>query len=240
MARGYDWAFTRRDHPVPGAGASSGPYASFNLGGGLGDDPAAVAANRAALQTWWGPPAMPVVFMRQVHGACVCVVDEPPVAVPECDALITTRPGLALAVLVADCVPVLLAAADGRAVAAVHAGRAGVCAGVVPAAVAELNRLGTSPKDIRAYLGPAIGGCCYELPAKLRDQVAAAIPQAHATTRWGAPALDLPAAVRAQLASAGVDRVQADGTCAFESAAHFSYRRDGVTGRFAGLIAIRA
>jgi len=138
--------------------------------------------------------------------------------------------------MVADCVPVLLVGADvaGNAVlAAAHAGRPGVASAVVPATVAEMRRRGA--RDISAWLGPSICGACYEVPEQLRADVAAAIPETWSTTSWGTPALDLPAGVRAQLASLDVS-VEYSGECTLENDALFSYRRDSLTGRFAGLV----
>lgn len=232
--RGARLRFTGRSDP-PG-GVSSGRYAALNLGGHVGDDPERVAANRRLLA---GPDGPPVAFMQQVHGNRVTVLDRHPGAeVPDSDALVTTTPGLPVAVLVADCVPVLLAGRRGEVVAAVHAGRAGVQAGVAAAAVRAIAGLGVAPSALTALIGPAIGGCCYEVPGELREQVCAAVPQARARTRWGTPSLDLPAAVTAQLLAAGVPEVRRQGPCTFQSPRHYSYRRDGVTGRFAGVAQI--
>ena len=194
------------------------------------------------LRTALGLTTTPI-FMQQVHGAGVAVISDPPLPgapdVPGVDALVTTRPDVALAVLVADCVPLLLFEPAGDVVAAVHAGREGVRAGVVDAVLSVIEGLGARPQRIRAVLGPAIGGCCYEVPQQLREGIAAVVPSARATTRWGTPALDLPAAVTAQLRAGGVAQVRVDGRCTYESARHFSYRREGGTGRGAGVVVIR-
>ena len=147
--------------------------------------------------------------------------------------------------LVADCVPVLLAAADGAAVAAVHVGRQGLVRGVLPAALARLAEHGAAAADLYAAVGPSICGRCYEVPAALREEVAAQVPGTAATTAWGTPALDLPAGVLAQLAAAGVTRVHHLAACAREDERFYSYRRagqagDGATGRFAGVVGRRA
>lgn len=217
-------------------GMSRAPFATLNLGDHVGDDPAAVAANRRQLAASLGRdhaagPAA-VRYMRQTHSDTVAVVreDGPP---PEADALVTDRPGLALAVLVADCVPVLFTAPGVAAVA--HAGRRGTQAGVVPATLAAMERLGARPADMRVTLGPAVCGGCYEVPAAMRAEVAAAVPAAWATSRGGTPSLDLRAGLAAQLAAAGVDQVVIDARCTAEDGELFSYRRDGDTGRFAGL-----
>lgn len=222
-------------------GVSVAPYDELDLGDHVGDDPAAVAENRHRVANRLGAPGL--AFMAQVHGRDVAVVDRPPVPgdpAPQADALVTAVPGVALAVLVADCVPVLLAAADGTAVGVVHAGRKGVAAGVVGAAVDVLARLGAEPADLYAVVGPAICGGCYEVPEDMRAEVTARAPAAYAVTRAGAPALDLPAAVLAQLDAAGVRRVERVPVCTAESPQLYSHRRDGVTGRFAGVVLVDA
>lgn len=215
-------------------GASKPPYASFNLGSHVGDDPEAVRSNRARLARATGLGTDRQVWMEQVHGAAVAAVDGPRAApVPETDALVTATPGLALIVLVADCVPVLLASP--AAVGAVHAGRAGAAAGVVPAAVAALIELGADPGATDALLGPSICGACYEVPAELQASVEAALPGSASTTRQGTPGLDLRAGLARQLADVGVARVVIDPRCTAEDPELFSHRRDGVTGRQAGV-----
>lgn len=210
-------------------GASAAPYASRNLGDHVRDDPDAVAENRRGLERELGAP---VRYMRQVHGAEVAAVRGagPP---PEADALVTARPGLALAVLVADCVPMVLTAPG--AVAVAHAGRRGLAEGIVPATLAALARLGVRPDELEARLGPAVCGRCYEVPARMRDEVGRVVPAARATSRAGTPALDLRAGLAAQLADHGVCRVVVSSRCTVEEADVYSYRRDGTTGRFAGV-----
>lgn len=216
-------------------GVSRPPYESFNLGAHVGDDPAAVAANRERLAhaAKLGPDRL--VWMQQVHGAAVGTVDGPrPGPVPETDALVTATPRLALAVLVADCVPVLLAAP--AAVAAVHAGRVGAAAGVLPAAVSAWVAAGADLAAADALLGPAVCGACYEVPAAMRDEVEAALPGSATTTRAGKPGLDLRAGLARQITGLGVSRVVLDPRCTAEDPTLFSHRRDGTTGRQAGLI----
>lgn len=209
-------------------GVSCAPYDSFNLASHVGDDPLAVAENRRRLASSLG--ADRVVFMDQVHGARVGVVGpDSPDTVAGVDALVTTTAGLAVAVLVADCVPVVLVGS--HAVAVVHAGRNGVRDGVVGAAVRVLRDAdGTA---ITATIGPAVCGGCYEVPQQLQDEVATVVPQTRVTTRWGTPGLDLTAGVCAQLDRAGVTAREVAGVCTREDPAYFSHRRDGVTGRFA-------
>ncbi|TIC88636.1 polyphenol oxidase family protein [Nocardioides sp. GY 10113] len=176
--------------------------------------------------------------MRQVHGVDVCDVDGPASGAadepPTADAVVTGERGTGLMVRVADCVPVLLADPATGVVAAVHAGRLGTARGVVPAAVARMRERGAT--DIRAWVGPHVCGGCYEVPEAMRAEVAAAVPAAHAVTRWGTPALDLGAGVAAQLADAGVPATVVPG-CTLEEQRFHSHRRDGErAGRMAGLV----
>lgn len=230
---GAHFAFTDR-----WGGVSAAPYDSLNLGGAVGDDPAAVLANRERAARALGRDPGRVVWMNQVHGREVAVVDGPwgERPVPAVDALVTTRPELALAVLTADCVPVLLADAAAGVAAAAHAGRPGLVAGVVPAAVETMITLGARPDRIIALIGPSVCGKCYEVPAAMREAAAAVVPQAYAETRAGTPALDIAAGVRAQLAALGVPAAGGPGVCTLESADHFSYRREHTTGRLAGYV----
>jgi polyphenol oxidase len=219
-------------------GQSKLPYTSLNLGAGVGDDPADVAANRTMLAGQCGLPPPGIAWMRQVHGTQVRYAgagwpDRDPDA---CDAVYTDVPGLALAVLVADCLPVLIADPQARLAGAAHAGREGMAAGVVGALVGAMTAAGASPGRMRAVIGPAICGGCYEVPEQMRDRVAGAVPEAGCITTAGTPGLDLAAGVRAQLSAAGVGGIEHDARCTRESAELYSYRRDGVTGRFAGLV----
>jgi YfiH family protein len=217
-------------------GTSTAPHDALNLGGHVGDDPAAVAANRTALAALLGVTSL--AFMRQVHGREVAVVDGPTDgAAPEADALVTDRPGIGLVVLVADCVPVLLAAPGehGPVLGVAHAGRKGVQAGVVGAVVDTMRALGADVAAGQAHVGPAVCGRCYEVPAGLQAEVVAAVPGAASTTRDGTPGLDLPRAVLSQLAGAGLRHLSHDETCTIETPALFSHRREGVTGRFGGV-----
>jgi polyphenol oxidase len=215
-------------------GASRPPYASFNLGLHLGDDPAAVRANRSRLARATGLAPDRLVWMQQVHGSAVAVVGGPrPEPVPETDGLVTATPGLALAVLVADCVPVLIASPG--AVAAVHAGRAGAAAGVVPAAVGALVGVGADPGAADALLGPAVCGACYEVPADMQAAVESRLPGSAVRTRGGTTGLDLRAGLARQLAALGVARIVTDPRCTAEDRELFSHRRDGTTGRQAAV-----
>ncbi len=211
-------------------GVSTGPWSGLDLALHVGDDPAAVAENRRLLRERVGRP---VVFMDQCHGSEVAVIDRVPETAPRCDALVTTSENLALAVLVADCVPVLLASPEG-VVAAVHAGRPGMLAGVVPRAVERMRTLGA--RTVEAVVGPSVCGRCYEVPEEMRAGAARTEPLS-ATVSWtGTPAIDVAAGVVAQLRRADVEVRWLPG-CTREREDLYSYRRDGTTGRFAGLVA---
>jgi YfiH family protein len=233
-AGGAHFAFTDR-----WGGVSAAPYEQLNLGGAVGDDPAAVLANRERAAAALGLDPGDVVWMNQVHGADVAEVDGPwgdDAEIPSVDALVTARRGLALAVLTADCVPVLLADPVAGVVAAAHAGRPGMVAGVVPAAVKAMTALGANPSRIAARTGPSVCGRCYEVPERMRAEVAAAEPAAYAETSWGTPAVDVAAGVHAQLERLGVRDAGRSPACTMESRDHFSYRRDRATGRLAGYV----
>lgn len=184
--------------------------------------------------------ALGVAFARvsQVHGDDVVVVDGgtdlAAGAVGVADGLVTRERRTALMIRVADCVPVLLADAGAGVVGAAHAGRLGVELDVVTRTVEQMRALGAA--DIEAWVGPHICGGCYEVPAAMRDEVAAAVPATYAETTWGTPALDLGAGVAAQLTAAGVEVTVVPG-CTREDHGLHSYRRDGAeAGRLAGLV----
>lgn len=218
-------------------GRSRSPYDSFNLGDHVGDDPADVAANRSRVARELEVPEDRVVWMNQVHGTGVAVVDGPQAGpVPGTDALVTATPGLVLCVLVADCVPVLLADPVAGVVAAVHAGREGVRQGVVPASLSAMASLGARARHVSALLGPAVCGDCYEVPAQMQADVARVTPAAAMRTRQGTAGLDLRAGIAETLRKAGIPEVVQDPRCTVEDPTLFSHRRDGVTGRQAGLV----
>jgi YfiH family protein len=153
---------------------------------------------------------------------------------PQADALVTASAGVTLMVRAADCVPVLLADAFGAVVGAAHCGRPGLVAGIVPATVVAMRETGAG--RLTAWIGPHICGGCYEVPAQMRDEVAAVEPASRATTSWGTPSVDVGAGVRAQLERLDVEVVDLS-SCTRESPDLFSYRRDGrASGRQAGLI----
>ncbi|MGC3993865.1 MAG: polyphenol oxidase family protein [Propionicimonas sp.] len=181
---------------------------------------------------------VPVLNVHQVHGDRVVVVDagtDPrALAAEEADALVTTARGIALAVRAADCLPVLFADTAGGVVGAAHAGRVGLGAGVLPATVAAMSRLGAS--TIAVWIGPHICGDCYEVPATLRDEFGALHPAAVAATSWGTPSLDLGAAARAQLEALDCTVVRVD-PCTRTTPTLHSFRRDAAaSGRQAGVV----
>ncbi len=220
-------------------GASLPPYDGLNLGLHVGDDPQAVRGNREALAGRLG--ARGIVFVNQVHGDTVLEATAPfdggPGGTPpDADGLVTRTPGLALAMMVADCVPVLLADSDAGVVGAAHAGRKGMVAGVAARVVAAMRDLGA--QQITARLGPSVCPRCYPVPLPMREQVAAQRPETRSVDRHGAPSLDIAAGVLAQLAPLCAD-VREVGGCTVETASLFSHRRDGVTGRFAGAVVLQ-
>lgn len=222
-------------------GASRPPYDSFNLGDHVGDEEGNVFANRERLASELGLAPERLAWMEQVHGRTATVVDGTEARAAEAtDALVTDKPGVALVVLVADCVPLLLADPEAGVVAAVHAGRVGARIGVVPAAVAAMRGLGAEPSRIEALLGPAICGACYEVPADMAADVEKHVPGSACKTRQGTPGLDLRAGLWRQLAGLGVGRIGVDPRCTAEDKTLFSYRRDGTTGRIAGITWLEA
>jgi len=210
-------------------GASSGAFASLNLGTHVSDDLTTVLRNRELLAQELGP----VQYMSQVHGNRVVIVEEVTDEDPTADALVTGIPGISLAVQVADCIPLLLHSDE--AVAAVHVGRKGLVNGVALAALDVMREMGS--KEISAIIGPSICGRCYEVSQEIHDEVIALHPSARAVTTQGTPALDLTAALRVVLEIAGV-AIQDESRCTVEDGSLYSYRRDGVTGRQAGIISL--
>jgi polyphenol oxidase len=240
--------FWWREQVDDGLWAGFTSTAAGNLALHVPDDAARVQANRRGLEREMGIQPGSLAFMNQVHSATVrFAAEEPgaeaagPAAGPdsgpaaEADAMVSASGRRPLAVLVADCVPVVLAAeAGGRYVTAVaHAGRRGLLDGVIANTVAAVRARGGGA--VRAWIGPAVCGNCYEVPEQMQHAAAAALPLLHSTTSWGTPALDLPAGVEHQLASLDVTVERIPG-CTMENEALFSYRRDSRAGRFAGLV----
>ncbi|MGJ4110372.1 peptidoglycan editing factor PgeF [Corynebacterium macclintockiae] len=226
-------------------GASTGPYASFNLGDHVGDDPAAVAQNRQRLADVLGLGVERLVFMEQIHSPNVTEVTADHLTPGESavieatDALVTTMRGAALIVLTADCVPVLLSDEDAGVVAAVHAGRMGARNGIVRRTVARMEELGAVPSNIHALLGAAASGENYEVPQAMAADVEAKLPGSATTTAQGTTGLDIRAGLTRQLLFLGVRSIDADPRCTIapeSSDRFFSYRREGTTGRQAGVV----
>jgi len=211
-------------------GVSQGVFTSFNLGDHVSDDPADVQANRALLASKFGP----VQFMNQVHGSRIVIIESVTDETPTADALVTGIAGVTLAVMVADCIPLLLTSSE--AVAAVHVGRRGLVNGVAVKTIELMREM--RARKIRAVLGPAICGRCYEVSQDVHDEVVALHPLATSRTASGTPALDLPKALKASLATEGISEISDLQICTVESADYFSYRRDGITGRQVGLVSL--
>ena len=215
--------FTNRE-----GGISQGVYSTLNLGDHVGDIAADVARNRAVLTALHGP----VQFMNQVHGNRVVVIEEVTDVVPTADALVSGIPGITLAVMVADCIPLLLTSK--QAIAAVHVGRRGLVNNVALKTIEVMREMGA--QDISAIIGPAICGSCYEVSADIHQEVVSNFPMADSRTNSGSLALDLPKALNAVLQIAGISIDTSQSACTVEDSDLFSYRRDGVTGRQAGLV----
>ena len=220
-----------------GAGVSPPPFDRLNLGLRCGDDPANALRNRALLAQWLALPSPPH-WLQQVHGTGVLRFQAPPEAgdEPVADAAVTSVPGVVLAILTADCLPVLLAARDGREIAAAHAGWRGLAAGTLEATVAAMQ---TPAADLVAWLGPAAGPAAYEIGEEVRDaflQHDAGAAHAFVATRPGHWLVDLYALARRRLAACGVVDVHGGQRCTLsEPSAFFSHRRDGRSGRMATL-----
>jgi len=244
---GLDWIVP--DWPAPAGvralmttragGASAGPYATMNLARAGLDDPAALAENRRRFEAFL--PAPPT-WLEQVHGASVATLTRVGQAArsPVADAAVTREHGVVCAVLVADCLPVVLADRAGTAVGIAHAGWRGLAAGVLEAAVAALRDCGAQPGDLLAWFGPAIGPAAFEVGDEVReafcggDAGAAACFAAHRPGKWHA---DLYALARRRLARCGVPRIHGGGFCTYtENARFFSYRRERACGRMAAAV----
>jgi polyphenol oxidase len=216
------------------AGASQGAFAFNNVAVHVGDDPGAVSANRGALARSLGVDA--VVFAAAAHGARVAMVESPGPDVQGVDALITRTPGLGIAAQGADCVMVGMATRDGW-VAAIHCGWKGLVAGVVRAAVEAMDAAGAHLDGARGHLGPSICPSCYRVDADRAAEVSHATPTAVVWDADGAM-VDLRAGVIAQLRAVGVEPTW-DPRCTAEDSDLYSFRRDGLTGRQALVIARR-
>jgi YfiH family protein len=216
--------FTKRT-----GGVSHGAFASLNLGLHVGDDVVDVMANRDILSKKIGP----IQYMNQVHGNRIALIEEVTDEAPTADALVTGIPGITLAVMVADCIPLLLTSRE--AVAAVHVGRKGLLNEVTLKSLELMRDMGAT--EITAIIGPSICGSCYEVSEEIYQEVVDQHPSAQARTAHGTFSLDLPAALRGVLTGEGVAIID-KWECTLENLEYFSYRRDGVTGRHVGLISL--
>ena len=218
-------------------GVSAAPYDSFNLGTHVGDDTADVAANRARLAQVLGLPEERFVWMEQLHTNTVTLIDGPSATPVEAtDALVTRQKDLALCVLVADCTPVLLSDHTAGVIGAAHAGRMGARNGIVKNTVEAMVELGAEPSRIQALLGPAAAGESYEVPEGMALDVEKHLPGSRTRTKKGTPGIDVRAGLVRQLLSLGVTHIDADPRDTITDKDFFSHRREGVTGRQAGVI----
>ena len=208
-------------------GVSTGAFSSLNLAFHVGDDPTLVRENREILGSQVGLHQ----YMEQVHGNRTVIIEAVTEETPTADALVTGIPGVALAVMVADCIPLLLTSKV--AVAAVHVGRKGLVNDVTLNAISAMREIGA--REISAIMGPSICGRCYEVSEEMFAEVTALHPSAAAKTHSGTPSLDLPAALEKVLLAEGIS-VSFENGCTAEDSNLFSYRRDGVTGRQAGIV----
>lgn len=219
-----------------GIGVSRAPFDAFNLGDRCGDTAAAVISNRAALCRIAQLPAAPC-WLRQVHGVDVQRFDAACESAPVADAAVTAVAGVVLAILSADCLPVLLCADDGTEVAALHAGWRGLAQGVIEA---TLRKMDTAPSRLLAWLGPAAGPDAYEVGTEVHEAFVAGSARAGSAfvpTRPGHWLADLPQLARQRLQDAGVERVYGGTECTLSQPAQFfSHRRDGPSGRMASLV----
>ena len=218
-------------------GVSKSPFDALNLGDHVGDASESVALNRGRLQQTLALPAAPI-WLNQVHGTTVARLDASTVWPVEADAAVTRDPACVLAILTADCLPVVLTSRDGQVRAAAHAGWRGLAAGVLEATVAAMD---CSPGEIMAWLGPAIGPRRFEVGAEVRAAFVDAHSDDHAAFREarrpGKFLADIYALARARLQRAGISQVSGGGHCTVSDAGFYSHRGDrGQTGRMATLI----
>jgi purine-nucleoside/S-methyl-5'-thioadenosine phosphorylase / adenosine deaminase len=213
-------------------GVSSGIYASLNCGPGSRDDGANVTENRARAAELLGAEAGRLITVFQKHGADAVVADRPwkDGKMPEADAIVTAKPGLAIAILTADCAPVLLCDGEVRVIGAAHAGWRGALSGIIEATVKAMTKLGAEPERITAVIGPTISQKAYEVGADFVEQFLAKEPESSAffiTDEFsGEPHFDLPGYVGERLARAGVGAIADLGLCTYcEETRLFSYRR---------------
>lgn len=214
-------------------GISSPPYDSFNLATHVGDNAESVAKNREILATIIGLPRKQIFFMNQVHGNTVAIIEKnsDPSFAPTADALFTTVANFAVVTLIADCTPLLLKSE--RAVAAVHVGRKGLVANVLETTLKVFQAHGITNNEIEGEIGPSICSDCYQVDLETYREVVANNPEA--ATDESRRCIDVAAGLKARLRDAGID-YRASELCVNHTPGYFSYRRDDVTGRQAGLV----
>jgi YfiH family protein len=209
-------------------GISTGAFLSLNLAQHVGDKPELVAHNRTILEREIG---LPTQYMNQVHGDQVLQIQQLLENEPTADGLLTTNTEIALAVMVADCIPLLLS--NKSSVAAVHVGRRGLINNIALVAISKMRAIDSS--SITAVIGPAICGKCYEVSEDIYTEVVDQFPLARARTQSGALSLDLTKALKSLLMDQGVTVIE-ENLCTVEESSLYSYRRDGVTGRQVGVV----
>ena len=234
---GEAWKGVRYGCTARAGGVSQGERGSLNLGLNTGDDPERVVENRKRLVS--GLPAEPL-WLKQVHGVDVCDADVVHAGTPVADAAVTTTPGRVLAILTADCAPVVIADQDGRALGVAHAGWRGLAAGVVEATVQQLRLRVPAARGWRAWVGPCIGVDRFEVGEDVREAFLDTGGQAERYFRAGvAPGkwqADLAGLVRHRLETLGIHHIETCGLCTFDhSDLFYSYRRSPLTGRMATL-----
>jgi len=233
-----DWSLpanVRACSSTRSGGVSHAPWSSLNLGAHVGDDPQNVQTNRQRLVEALDLPSMPV-WLEQVHGTDVLRLNGHPPSSLRADAVYTSKPGVVCAVMTADCLPVLFCSADGKEVAAAHAGWRGLCSGVLEA---TLDAFSASAGEITAWLGPAIGPNAFEVGPEVREAFCAVDPAAGSAFRAAGEKFyaDLWMLATQRLNAAGVRCIRGGGDCTHtQEEQFFSFRRDGVTGRMASFI----
>jgi YfiH family protein len=240
-----DWPAPARVHAAvstrEGPGVSQPPFGRFNLGLRSGESADVVANNRDVLQQALNLPSAPR-WLHQVHGSTVAELGPlPGEHEPQADGAVSRIPGTVLAILTADCLPVLFCADDGSAIGAAHAGWRGLAAGVLEATIEQMQ---LAPARLLAWLGPCIGRPSYEVGEEVRAAFVDRSPGAadcFKATRPGHWQCDLAVLARQRLAAVGITRVHGGGFDTFDDARFYSYRREGArSGRFASLIWLAA
>lgn len=239
MSAGYDARRVRKVMTTRTGGFSAEPFGSFNLAQHVGDRPEDVARNRASLAERLNLPEESFVWMEQTHSTNVQIIESlPDGPLADTDAIVTNVPGIALTVLVADCVPVLLWDETVGVIAAAHAGRQGARDGVVKKTVEAMQSLGAVPMQIHGLLGPAACGAEYEVPEEMAADVEKHLPGSRTLTLNKTPGLDIRQGVQRQLRDLGVVSVDIMTPCTITDERFFSYRRERLTGRHAGVIVL--